>query len=336
MTSQIAAVVLLGTMLIPPPPQRPATIAIKVAEVQIAATVKDKDGRLALSLNKEDFLLEEDGKPIGIEYFAKQSDLALTLGLLVDSSMSQRQVLQEERNASLQFLRQVLRPEKDLAFVIGFDFEARLMEGLTSDPDRLDRALREIELPRNERQNRPAPGRRGAGGGVGTVLYDASYLAADEILRHEAGRKSIILLSDGVDMGSIESLDSAIEAVQRADTMAYCIRYYDRNAYGLGPFIGGFPGGRRGGARGRGAVGPAPDGKKVLTRLAGETGGSMFEVTGKLPLAEIFNRIQEELRSQYLIGYTPPKEETKPGFHRITLRTKDKKLKVLCRSGYYR
>ena len=315
-------------------PQKPAIFSIKVAEVQIAATVRDKNSRLVADLNKEDFLLEEDGKPQEIEYFARQSDLALTLGLLVDSSMSQRQVLEEERKASLQFFQQVLRPEKDLAFIISFDFEAKLMEDLTNDLGRLDKSLREVAIPRNSPGSRPVPGRRG-GGGVGTVLFDAAYLAADEILRHQTGRKSIILISDGVDFGSILSLNSAVEAVQRADTMIYSIRYYDKNAYGGGLLGRGIPTGRRGGTRGPGPVGPTPDGKKVLKQLSDETGGSLFEVSNKLTLMEIFNQIQDELRNQYIIGYTPPKADSSPSFRKITLRTKDKNLKVLCRSGYF-
>jgi len=333
------AVLILGASFILPFPQERPTFSVKVAEVQIAATVKDTNGRNNPNLQKEDFILEEDGKPQAIEYFARRSDLALTLGLLVDTSMSQRQVLQEERRASLQFFEQVLRPEKDLAFVITFDFEARLLADLTGDVRRLENTLRQVVLPENE----PGPGRGGrgggrgrgrGGGGAGTVLYDAAFLAAEDILKDQTGRKSIILISDGVDNGSIESPESAIEAVQRADTVIFSIRYYDEDAYsgrGLGR---GMPPGR-GGSRGPGIGNAVPDGKGVLKKLAAETGGSLFEVSRKLPLDEIFNRIQEELRSQYIIGYTPPKADATSGFRRISLRTRDKALKVSCRSGYY-
>jgi VWFA-related protein len=340
MKSRNAAVFVLGTLFVLPLPQERPTFSVKVAEVQIAATVKDKKGKMNSNLQKEDFILEEDGKPQAIEYFARRSDLALTLGLLVDTSMSQRQVLQEERRASLQFFDQVLRPDKDLAFIISFDVEAKLLAELTSDVKQLDASLRRAALPADEpgiragRQGRVGGRGGGRGGGIGTVLYDAAFLAADEILKYQTGRKAIILISDGVDAGSIESMEAAIEAVQKADTVIYSIRYYDENAYAGGRLGGGMPPGR-GGRRGRG-VGPAlPDGKKVLKELAEETGGSMFEVSRKLPLGEIFNQIQEELRSQYILGYTPPKADSKPGFRRISLRTKDKNLKVSCRSGYY-
>jgi VWFA-related protein len=324
-----AAVLFLGALSFLPRQQQQPTYSVKVAEVQIAAQVKDKNGRSIADLQKEDFILQDEGKPQEIEYFARQSDLALTLGLLVDTSMSQRQVLPEERRASVQFFQQVLRPEKDSAFVISFDFEAKLLEDLTSDLGRLDNSLRDVELPRS----RPAPGNRGRGGG-GTVLYDAAFLAADEILRHQSGRKAIILLSDGVDNGSIEKLESAIEAVQRADTVIYSIRYYDENAYAGGRSGRGMPPGRRGG-RGPGVMRTAVDGKQILHRLSNETGGSMFEVSRKLSLTDIFSRIQEEMRSQYIIGYTPAKDDSKTGFRHITLRTRDKNLQVACRSGYY-
>lgn len=327
-----AAVLILGALSFLPLRQQQPTYSVKVAEVQIAAQVKDKNGRSIADLQKEDFILQEEGKPQEIEYFARQSDLALTLGLLVDTSMSQRQVLPEERRASLQFFQQVLRAERDLAFVISFDFEAKLLEDLTSDLGRLDNSLRDVALPRS----RQAPGNRGRGGrgGGGTVLYDAAFLAADEILRHQTGRKAIILISDGVDNGSIEKLESAVEAVQRADTVIYSIRYFDENAYAGGRSGRGMPPGRRGG-RGPGVMRTAVDGKQILQKLSNETGGSMFEVSRKLSLTEIFSRIQEELRSQYIIGYMPPKEDSKTGFRRITLRTKDKTLQVSCRSGYY-
>ncbi len=320
--------------------QENPTFSIKVTEVQITATVKDKKGKMMPNLHKEDFLLEEEGKPQAIEYFGRQSDLALTLGLLVDTSMSQRQVLQEERIASLQFLDQVLRPEKDLAFIISFDVEAKLLADLTGNVKQLDAALSRAALPANKQG--PGAGRQGGGGGrrgggrgvgIGTVLYDAAFLAADEILKPQTGRKAIILISDGVDNGSIESMESAIEAVQRADTVIYCIRYYDENAYSGGRSGRGMPPGP-GGRRGPGGRPDLPDGKKVLKKLAEETGGGMFEVSNKLPLGEIFRQIQEELRSQYILGYTPAKADAK-GFRRISLRTRDKDLKVSCRSGYY-
>jgi VWFA-related protein len=160
MKPRSASVLILGALFIQPFPQERPTFSVKVAEVQIAATVKDKNGRNNPNLQKENFILEEDGRPQAIEYFARRSDLALTLGLLVDTSMSQRQVLPEERRASLQFFEQVLRPEKDLAFVITFDFEARLLADLTGDVRRLENSLRQVALPANG----PRPGRGGRGG----------------------------------------------------------------------------------------------------------------------------------------------------------------------------
>ncbi|MCH8321261.1 MAG: VWA domain-containing protein, partial [Acidobacteria bacterium] len=153
--------------------------------VNILATVRDEQGRLVDSLAKEDFILQEEGQPQEIEYFSSETDLPLTLGLLVDTSMSQSRILEEERQASYQFLEDILRPESDLAFVMSFDVEAQLLENLTNSQKQLLAALESLHVP--TREGRP---------GVGTVLYDSVFLAADEILKFESGRKALIVISD--------------------------------------------------------------------------------------------------------------------------------------------
>ncbi len=294
--------------------------------VNILATVRDEQGRLVNNLTKEDFVLEDEGQPRGIEYFSSETDLPLTLGLLVDTSMSQSKILEEERQASYQFLEDILRPESDLAFVMSFDVEAQLLENLTNSQKQLQAALESLQIPSG--RGRP---------GVGTVLYDSVFLAADEILKFESGRKAMIIISDGVDFGSIVDLDQAIETAQRNDSIIYTVRYYDpdMNMASRGRGGGGGRGGRRGQGGGRGGRRPQlPDGEKILERLARETGGSMFEVTAEQSLEEIFQKIEEELRHQYSIGYTPNREGLEKPFRTIKLTTRNG-LTVRCREGYY-
>jgi len=307
-------------------PQETPSFKVEVDMVNILATVRDEQGRLVNNLTKEDFVLEDEGQPRGIEYFSSETDLPLTLGLLVDTSMSQSKILEEERQASYQFLEDILRPESDLAFVMSFDVEAQLLENLTNSQKQLQAALESLQIPTG--RGRP---------GVGTVLYDSVFLAADEILKFESGRKAMVIISDGVDFGSIVDLDQAVETAQRNDSIIYTVRYYDpdMNMASRGRGGGGGRGGRRGQGGGRGGRRPQlPDGEKILERLARETGGSMFEVTAEQSLEEIFQKIEEELRHQYSIGYTPNREGLEKPFRTIKLTTRNG-LTVRCREGYY-
>jgi VWFA-related protein len=328
--------------------QEPPTYKVDVNVVNVLATVRDRSGRIVNDLSKDDFILEEDGKPQEIRYFSRQTELPLKIGLLIDTSMSQRNLIKDERSASYQFLNQVLRPDRDQAFVIKFAFEAELLQDLTNSYDSLQKALNALDVsnsrPRINRwadsdrlraslvQGRPGGGRSGGGRGGwpggqrrtggGTVLYDSVFLASDEVLKTQEGRKAIILISDGVDNGSKVSEKDAIDAAYRADTIVYCIRYYDWTAYG-GPF-----------GRGRMGRDQGSKGAAALKDLSQETGGRMFEVSKKLPLKEIYDRIQEELRNQYYIGYTPSNAGGTE-FRHIKLRTRDDKLQVVTRAGYY-
>ena len=200
-------------------------IAVEVKVVNVLASVRDKKGKMIADLSKDDFGLTEDGKPQAITYFTRESDLPLRLGLMVDTSLSQRRVLGEERDASYGFLDHLLRVDKDLAFVIHFDREVELLQEFTASRPKLQAALQLLQTPEFE-----AGGRRGGGygggqggpggwggsggqrrrGGGGTLLYDGVYLAADELMRKEQGRKALIILSDGVDHGSRETLATAI------------------------------------------------------------------------------------------------------------------------------
>jgi VWFA-related protein len=330
----------------------PITVHVKV--VNVLATVRDKKGAVVRNLNQDDFQLKEDDRPQTIRYFSRETDLPLTLGLLVDTSMSQRRVLGQERDASATFLDQVLRVDKDQAFVIHFDWQVELLQDLTSSRQKLQSALNLLQVgQRNQADNSDAPnypsgqgGGRGRGGwGGGTTLYDSVYLASNEITAKQGGRKALIVLSDGVDRGSKKTLASAIEAAQRADTLVYSIYFADEEGSGGGGYghhgMGGGGWGGMGGGMGRRGGGyprpqeSRPDGKKILERLAKETGGRFFEISKKHPIDETFNQINEELRSQYSLGYTPDPPDTAAGYHKIALTTKKSDLTVQARDGYY-
>jgi VWFA-related protein len=332
------------------------TISVKVKVVNVLATVRDKSGKIVNDLNKDDFILTEDGRPQSIHYFTRETDLPLTVGLLVDTSMSQRRVLDQERSASHSFLDQMVREDRDQAFIIHFDREVELLQDLTASHQKLEQALGLLETP----QYTPTgggggggswpggtggPGRHGGHHGGGTMLYDAVYLASDELMRKQEGRKALVLLTDGVDTGSKESLDAAIESAQRANTVVYSILFKDDEAYGHGgsfnrpgvgfPGGGGWPGGGRGGTGG-GPHGSHPDGKKVLERMSTETGGRMFEVSKKQPIDQIYSQIASELRNQYNLGYTPDRAGTNDSsYHRIQVAVKRNELIVQARDGYY-
>jgi len=329
----------------PAPPQTP-TISVNVKVVNVLATVRSKRGEIVRNLTKDDFALEEDDRPQTISYFTRETDLPLTLGLLVDTSLSQRRVLDQERSASSTFLDQVLRVDKDMAFVIHFDREVELLQDLTSSRQKLQAALGLLQTPQRSQESAsnspdsyPGPRRRAGGGGGGTLLYDAVYLASNELMKKQQGRKALIVLSDGVDRGSKETLASAVEAAQRADTLVYSVLFADEQPYGGGfggRGMGGMGGmGRRGGGPGRYPQQTRPDGKKILEQISKQSGGRLFEVSKKQPIERIYDHIQEELRNQYSLGYTPDRAEVGAGYHKIRLTTKQKDLIVQARDGYY-
>lgn len=323
-------------------------IAVEVKTVSVLATVRDKHGKIVPSLTKDDFQLQEDGRPQTINYFAKESDLPLRLGLLVDTSLSQRKVLEEERSASFSFLEQLMRADKDLAFVVHFDKEVELLQDFTPSRPKLQAALQSLQTPQSD-SGGGSGGRGGGGGGYGgsggggrgsghrgggTLLYDAIYLAADELMSKQQGRKAIVVLSDGVDHGSKVGLRTAIETAQRADTLVYSILFKDEEAYGHPPG-GGMMGPHGGGHHGGGYPREErPDGEKILQQISKETGGKLFKVSKKEAVDKIYAQIEEELRNQYSLGYTPEKD-TEAGYHKILVTTKEKELVVQARDGYY-
>lgn len=290
-----------------------ATLKVSTEVVNVYAIVKDKKGRLIPTLNREDFELTEDKAPQQIRYFSRETETPLTLGMMVDTSPSQGRVLQTEKEEAKTFIRQVLRP-KDLAFVLHFDLEVELLQNFTSDARLISSAIDETVI--NGGGQGPTPGTfptsRLAGG---THLYDAVYLAATELLKHEIGRKVLILLTDGEDQGSKLKLGDALEAAQKADVIIYSVDIVDRAFYF----------GQMAGYRG----------DSVLKKLSEETGGRVIQVNRQGDAAAAFKEIAAELRTQYLLGYTPSHTQHDGSYRKIQVRTRAPDYKVQARRGYY-
>ncbi len=295
------------------------TLKVNVNVVQLFFNVKDKKGGLISDLTKSDFQVLEDGKPQTIKYFAAESNLPLTLGILIDSSLSQRNVLEMEKEVGANFLSNILR-EKDLAFVISFDVDANLLQDFTSSPKLLRAALNSARI--NSPTSYSCGGLPGQGGGPvpcgsnpkGTILYDTVYLAAHDQLAKEVGRKAMILLTDGEDQGSRYRIADAIEAAQKADSICYVLLIADRGFYGFGGYSG----------------------DREMKKLAGETGGRVIEVGNKYEkLKQAFDQISQELRSQYNIGYTPTNAALDGTFRRVEIQSSKKDYKIQSRTGYY-
>ena len=282
------------------------TFTTDVRVVSVLATVTGKNGEIVRDLTKDDFLVYEDKRPQTLRYFSRESDLPLTIGLMVDTSMSQRRVLDAERGASFRFLEVVLRPNKDQVFLMQFDFRVFIRQPLTSSLKQLDDALAYVANPTKSQLQIQSGG--------GTLLYDAVVTAAQEVMAKQQGRKALILLTDGVDTGSESTLSEAVDAAQRADTLVYSILFSDARAYGL---MG------------------SPDGRRPLVKMAHETGGGFFEVSKKQGIEQIFDVIQEELRSQYNLGYVSDLPVTVNEFRRIQVTTKRKSFVVQARDRYW-
>ncbi len=344
-----------------PPAQNsaPTTLSVDVKVVTLPVTVRDKHGKIVTNLTKDDFVLEEDGKPQSIRYFSHETNLPLTVGLLVDTSMSERDNLDKERAASRTFLDQMITTPKDRAFVIHFDREVELLQDLTGDHAKLEKAVGEIDTTsavENTQSSDQGSGTPRTRRGAGTLLYDAIFLACDEVMKKQTGRKAIVVLTDGEDRGSQETLNSAIESAQRSETVVYTIYYgghedHDNGFQDGGRGGGGYPGGGYPGSRYPGGGYPGggypggsryprpqqenrPDGKKILQRISQETGGRFFQVSKKDTVDDVYASIAEELRSQFMLGYTPPKDQSS-GYHSIHLTTKNKDQIVQTREGYF-
>ena len=355
------------------------TLSVNANLVVVPTVVRDKHGKLVNDLTKDDFALQVDKKAQVIRYFDHDTDVPLTLGLLVDTSRSQHSVIDEERTASASFLDKMLTPASatrgaDKAFIVQFAGTVELLQDVTDSRPKLQAGLKQLDTAGPSFQpsaNGDNSGSSGSHAHGGTALYDSVFLSADEITAKVKGRRALILLTDGVDRNSKESISESIEAAQRADTIIYAIYYkgddhqdYHQNGsngghHGGGGWPGGggggWPGGGGGGYPGGGGGGypsgggggsprgpdhtPSVDGKKVLERMCGETGGRVFEVSKHETVDQIYGEIAEELRSQYRLGISPSDEATKDGYHEIDLTIAGAKAKekfeIQTRDGSY-
>ncbi len=294
------------------------TLKVNVNVVGLFFNVKDKHGALIPNLTKDDFQVLEDGKPQTIKYFAAESNLPLTLGILIDSSGSQRNVLDMEKQVGGAFLRQILT-DKDEAYVIDFNVDATLVQDYTRDVHLLQAAMNKVRINTGYATG-PIPGAGGgpvptAGINRGTVLYDAVYLSSHDMLAKEVGRKAMILLTDGEDEGSQLKIQDAIESAQRADAIVYVLLCADRGFYGS--FQMGY------------------SGESEMRKLTEATGGRVINVGNKFDkLREAFDQIAAELRSQYNLGYTPTNTTLDGSYRKIEIKCKQN-YKIQARAGYY-
>jgi VWFA-related protein len=291
------------------------TIKVDVDLVNILFSVRNRHGGLVGNLEKNQFSMFEDGKQQEIKYFTRETDLPLTIGLLIDVSASQGNLIGVEQDAASQFFSSVLR-KKDLGFLISFGSEAELLQDYTNSPQLLRAGLQGLKVNSSVGGLHPGP--------VptvyqprGTILYDAVYLAASEQLRGQVGRKVLVLITDGEDQGSRYKIEQAIEVAQKADAIIYGFYYVDRGFYMHNGF-------------GFGGVSDS-----ALRRMGEDTGGRVFHIDRKISLPEAFKELQEEMRSQYALGYTPTNSVKDGKFRRIEIHTPDKDLKVQARKGYY-
>ena len=288
------------------------TLSVNVNLVNLYFSARDKNGFIT-NLAKSDCSLTEDKTPQIIKNFTQEKNLPLTIGILLDTSGSQQSVLPLEQESGATFLREVLTP-KDEAFLISFDINVDLLADYTNRASEIKHALDKATINTGAGTGSVT----GNGNPRGTLLYDAVFLAANEKLRVEAGRKIIVMLTDGGDQGSQETLKTATEAAQKANAIVYVILIADRGFYGGGGF------------------GNLADfGARDMEQLARETGGRVINVgnNGKR-LEDAFNQIQEELRTQYLLSYTPTNLKADGTFRKIELGC-GKNLKVQTRKGYY-
>jgi VWFA-related protein len=306
----------------PPPPPEDESVAnlkLNVNLVDVFFTVKDKDNNLVPHLSKNDCSITEDKQPQTIKNFSAQTDLPLTLGVLLDTSGSQQRVLQLEQDTGSRFLERVLR-QKDEAFLLSFDVNVDLLQDFTNSARMLSHAMSKAEI--NTAGGNGAAGIPGAGGGTvpiygdpkGTVLYDAVYLASNEKMSQQTGRKAMILLTDGEDEGSDHKIGEAISAAQRANTMVYVILIADLQGYGNWGYSG----------------------FSAMKRMTEETGGRLINVgnNGK-KLEAAFQQIEDELRTEYIASYIPTNTKLDGTFRRLNVSCSGDNMKIQARRGYF-
>jgi VWFA-related protein len=289
------------------------TLKVNVNLVNVYFSVRDKNGFIT-NLHKDDCAILENKELQKTKNFTQEKNLPLTIGILLDTSGSQMNVLPLEQQSGAEFLKDVLTP-KDEAFLISFDINVNLLADYTNSPREIKRSIDSAVINTGAGTGSVT----GNGNPRGTLLYDAVYLAANDKLRQEAGRKILILLTDGGDQGSQENLKTATEAAQKANAIVYVILIADRGFYSHGGY----------------GINLADTGAAEMERLSKDTGGRVINVgnNGK-KLEEAFQQIQDELRTQYLASYTPTNPKIDGTFRNLNI-TCEQGQKVQARKGYY-
>ncbi len=308
-------IVIFSTVMCAAAQKTPAPISVlkvRTEVVNVYAVVRDKEGRLVSNLTKDDFELTEDGVPQTIRYFSRAADTPLTLALMIDTSPSQKYVLPLEQRKAIDFLNEVMRP-KDLTCVLHFDVQVELLQDFTASLPLLRQAVAETVI--NGGAQGPLPSTFPAAGAGATHLYDAVWLVSTQLMNSQVGRKVAVMLTDGEDQGSKETLKTALKAAQKADLILYGVDIVDRAFYGLS--------------------GLSFNGDSVLKKFSAETGGEVIHVTGQKKTAAAFREIADQLRTQYLLGYTPTNHARNGKYRKIRVRVSNKSYKVQARRGYY-
>ena len=290
---------MLGTLPLALRAQEQPTFSVDVKVVNLLATVRGPRGELLTDIGKDEFTVLENGRPQTIRYFTRETDLPLTVGLLIDTSLSQERILDAERGASFRFIDRVLREGKDKIFVMQFDLGILVNQQLTDSRQLLEEALSQVGTPTRRELMLQTGG--------GTLLYEAVMRSSRDIMAGQGNRKALIVLSDGGENGSVATRQEAIDAALRADTMIYSIFF----------------------------AGRGPDRRDLLSVLSRETGGSYYEVSKKRTIDDVFAVIQNELRGQYSIGYVSSEPVRIPTFRRLELTVQRPGVKVQTRSKYW-
>lgn len=302
------AIVAAASLAMPAIPQEPSqgpSLKSTVNLVNLFATVRDKNKRIVGDLKQEDFKVFEDNQEQKIAFFSKEVTLPITLGLLIDTSGSEQNRLGAEQEAASRFLERVMR-KGDEAMVISFDLDVDLLADFTEDRAQIERAIHKARIGAVS-GGVVTPGTIPSNAG-GTHFYDAVFLACNDKLVTEAGRKALVIITDAEDQGSRLRLEEAIESAQRTDTVVHVLLVHD-------------PG-----------YSWRPD---VAKKLSEETGGRTIEVSSEKKLNEAFDQISEELRSQYTVGYYPTNTAKDGRFRKVKVEVPNKDFKILTRKGYY-
>lgn len=289
-----------------------SALKVTTSVVNVYAVVSDRKGRIIPDLRKEDFEIWEENEPQQIAYFSRETETPVSLGMVIDTSLSQESVLATEKKAAEEFVRQVLRPN-DHAFLARFDLDVELLQDFTSDSHSLARVIHGVQINYSDRPlltDSPTGARVG-----GSHLYDAVYLASNELMKSQIGRKVLVLVTDGEDQGSKVNAASALAAAEKADVIIYCVAVSDPEFYRL---------------RGMGFKGDA-----ALRKISERTGGRLIRVNARRDTTAAFQEISDELRTEYFLGYSPRSLRHDGSFRRILVRSRGGGYQVRTRRGYY-